>query len=64
MDNYTVWVGGTEVNDFLLSKDRAINLAREYIDDYYDDVVIEKIENGQAIEEIRFVEGEPVVVAK
>lgn len=43
LDLYTVWVGGTEVNDFYLSKDKADTLAQEYIDDNYDDVIIEKI---------------------
>ena len=42
-DNYTVWVGGTEVNDHLLSKDKAEKLAKEYTDDGYDDVIVEKI---------------------
>jgi len=42
-EQYTVWVGGGEVNDYLLSKDEAEALAKAYIDDGYDDVVIEKI---------------------
>ena len=39
---YTVWVGGVEVNDYLLTKEDAEYLAQEYIDDGYDDVVIDK----------------------
>ena len=37
---YSVWVGGTEVNDYYLPKDRAKVLALEYRDDGYDDVVV------------------------
>lgn len=37
---YTVWVGGTEVNDHLLSLSEAEDLAFEYQQDGYDDVVI------------------------
>jgi hypothetical protein len=40
---YTVWVGGVEVNDHLLTKDKADELAQEYIDDDYDDVIVEKV---------------------
>ncbi len=39
---YSVWVGGVEVNDYLLSKQEAENLANEYKKDGYDDVQIEK----------------------
>lgn len=38
---YTVFVGGCEVNDFLLTKQQARNLAQEYIDDGYDDVCVQ-----------------------
>lgn len=41
IDLYTVWVGGIEVNDYYLSYEEAEDLAQEYIDDGYDDVVIE-----------------------
>jgi hypothetical protein len=40
---YTVWVGGVEVNDYLLTKDDAETLANEYKNENYDDVVIEKV---------------------
>jgi hypothetical protein len=43
MKNYTVWVGGTEVNGYLLSKGDAEALAQKYIDRGYDDVVVEEI---------------------
>ena len=39
---YTVWVGGTEVNDYYLDRDSALRLAQLYIDDGYDDVNIEE----------------------
>jgi hypothetical protein len=44
MDKYTVWVGGVEVNDHLLNKREAIDLALKYETDGYDDVVIEKVD--------------------
>ena len=40
---YTVWVGGSEVNDSYLSKEEAENLAFEYEADGYDDVINENI---------------------
>lgn len=40
---YTVWVGGTEVNDYYLTKEQADNLAFEYEVDGYDDVIVEEI---------------------
>mgnify|MGYP006928157404 CR=1 FL=1 len=44
MLKYTVWVGGTEVNDYYLdSEEKAEALAQEFIDDGYDDVKIETI---------------------
>ena len=39
--SYSVWVGGSEVNDYYLTKDEATTLAQEYIDQDYDDVRIE-----------------------
>lgn len=41
---FIVWVGGVEVNDVLLTKEEAEDLAFEYEDDGYDDVVIEEVE--------------------
>jgi hypothetical protein len=43
MKDYTVWVGGAEVNDCYLTKEEANHLAFKYEDDGYDDVIIEKI---------------------
>jgi len=43
MEKYVVWVGGSEVNDYYLTKADAERLADEYRGDGYDDVVIEKI---------------------
>lgn len=43
MKHYTVWVGGVEVNDYYLTKQEAEKLAQEYINDMYDDIVIEKV---------------------
>lgn len=40
---WTVWVGGTEVNDYYLSKDDAELLAKTFIEDDYDDVIVERV---------------------
>ena len=37
---YTVWVGGTEVTDYLLTKKEAVALATVFIEDDYDDVCV------------------------
>jgi len=37
---YSVWVGGSEVNDVYLTKAEAEELADTYKEDGYDDVVI------------------------
>jgi len=44
MQNYVVWVGGVEVNDYYLTKEQAEKLAKAYKDKGYDDVVIERKE--------------------
>lgn len=43
MKKFNVWVGGTEVNDYLLTREEAEILAFEYEDNGYDDVVIEEV---------------------
>jgi hypothetical protein len=48
-DKYTVWVGGVEVNDNYLPKEKAESLADEYKKDGYDDVKIEKVEASNKI---------------
>ena len=45
---FTVWVGGVEINDYYLSKDNAYKLAQKYIDNGYDDVIVEEVSNEQA----------------
>ena len=40
---WTVWVGGGEVNDYLLDYETALRVAQSYIEDGYDEVVIEKV---------------------
>jgi prophage maintenance system killer protein len=42
-NKYTVWVGSTEVNDNYLTKQQAENLAFEYEQQGYDDVIVEQI---------------------
>lgn len=39
---YSVWVGGGEVNDYLLSRREAQRLADYWRDEGYDDVFIER----------------------
>jgi len=38
--NWSVWVGGGEVNDYYLPLDKALNLASDFSGDGYDDVLI------------------------
>lgn len=42
MNEWTVWVGGTEMNDHLLTRDQAERLAQEWREDGYTDVVVER----------------------
>jgi hypothetical protein len=44
MRNYSVWVGGGEVNDFLLDRIEAESLALNWIEQGYEDVYIWKVE--------------------
>lgn len=43
---YTVWVGGVEVNDYLLTLEQAESIAKNWIDDGYDDVQIDVYKEG------------------
>jgi len=40
---YTVWVGGVEVTDYYILLDTALRLRDEYLNDGYDDVIIERV---------------------
>lgn len=42
-EHYTVWVGGTEVNDHPLTKKLAKAIAQIWKDEGYDDVQIEEV---------------------
>ncbi len=44
MDKFTVWVGGTEWNDYYISKEEAITIKSIAEKMGYSDVIIEKIE--------------------
>ena len=46
MDKYSVWVGGVEVNDYLLPLDKAEELAESYRKQGYDDVVIDNYDEN------------------
>lgn len=41
--SWTVWVGGGEVNSYLLSKEQAEDIAQEWKDKGYDDVVVGQV---------------------
>ena len=57
---YTVWVGGIEVNDHLLTRKKALALAMEYIDNDYDDVIVvcESRETLQIADIIKQINGD------
>jgi len=40
---YTIWVGGTEVNADYVEYDEACSIAKKYIDEGYDDVIIQLV---------------------
>jgi len=46
-DKYTVWVGGTEVNDSLLEYDDATKLAESYKKKGHADVIVECVEYNE-----------------
>jgi hypothetical protein len=43
MSKWTVWVGGSEVNLCYLSQQQAENMVQAWIDEGYEEVVIEEI---------------------
>jgi hypothetical protein len=43
MSNWTVWVGGGENNEYLLTREQADYLAGYWIGQGYDEVTIERI---------------------
>jgi hypothetical protein len=43
MSKWTVWVGGSEVNGYYLTKGQAISIARDWFDRGYSDVVVEEV---------------------
>jgi len=47
MNDWTVWVGGDEVNDYYLTKDKAKDLAMDFIADGYEDVQIENLSDDK-----------------
>ena len=42
-EEWTVWVGGVEVNDYYLTYGKAVSLAEMWADNGYDDVQIERV---------------------
>ena len=45
--NWSVWVGGIEVNDYMLSAERARLVANWYISNGYDDVAVEQYDERE-----------------
>ena len=45
-NSWTVWVGGVEVNDIMLSQRQAEQVAEWYIRSGYDDVIVERYDEG------------------
>ena len=43
MSNWTVWVGGSEINSHYLSQAEAISVARAWIDEGYSDVIVGEV---------------------
>ena len=43
---YSVWVGGSEINNYPLTKSQAKRVAQSYIKKGYDDVAIECLNSG------------------
>jgi hypothetical protein len=39
-NTYSVWVGGVEVNDYLLDHETALHLEEQFHEDGYDDVEV------------------------
>lgn len=48
---YSVFVGGTEVNDFMMTLDSASNLANEYLIDGYNEIWIRMWSDAELEEE-------------
>ena len=48
-ERWSVFVGGTEVVDFLTSFDMAESIALDYLDDDYDDVYCYQYDTGEEI---------------
>ena len=46
---YTVWVGGTEVNDYLLTYEQAKELADSFKDEGYDDVHVQTLMSSYSV---------------
>lgn len=44
MSNWTVWVGGSEMDTHLSTREKAVSIASDWLDRGYTDVVIEKVE--------------------
>ena len=41
--NWTVWVGGSEINGHYLTLSEAVGVARAWINEGYSDVVVEEV---------------------
>jgi hypothetical protein len=48
-NSWTVWVGGVEVNDIMLSQRQAEQVAEWYIRSGYDDVIVERYDEQESV---------------
>jgi hypothetical protein len=47
MSKWTIWVGGVEVNAYLINdKSEAVSLAQYWTAEGYDDVIVEEVANA------------------
>lgn len=46
LELFSVWVGGSEVNDYYLTGSEMIDLVRKYASEGYEDIEIEQVLNG------------------
>lgn len=46
---WTVWVGGTEVIYYVTDFNTARDIADDYLEDQYDDIVIQQYDTGEEI---------------
>jgi len=54
---WTVWVGGGEVNDSLLTYEEAVDIANKYKDKGYDDVIVDNYSDEEILKILQAIHG-------